>query len=429
MKRETPNVRYEIILCWEFSYLGTYTSGEENKICLSIFKDIYHIMLGQRSCAISMRILVIAGRSFGMNTKSGGEQVSLRNYRLIQKMCGIENAFLCMFSNECNVDLPENTTVFPTKHNKWELLIDTIMLRNVCSRKTLRRVIDYVKKIKPDVIFADSSNIGYLVEKCKIDVPIFVFFHNIEKNYSWNKIRHEGILYWFAYRSYYKNERKILSVASKTILLNIRDDKELQRIYGRSADFILPVTFDDKFDEYRIEQIDSQRKALLFVGSLFQPNYEGIRWFVEKVMSQFVSDKYLLKIVGKNLETKRSELQRENVEIIGTVEDLADYYYSADAVVLPIFYGDGMKVKTAEAMMYGKKIFATKEALEGYDVGDIEEVYECNSKDEFVQNISKYLDNSVGYKFCKNVRGKFLEKYETKAVETEFKKFLQNGVG
>lgn len=376
-----------------------------------------------------MRILVIAGRSFGMNTKSGGEQVSLRNYRLIQKMCGIENAFLCMFSNECNVDLPENTTVFPTKHNKWELLIDTIMLRNVCSRKTLRRVIDYVKKIKPDVIFADSSNIGYLVEKCKIDVPIFVFFHNIEKNYSWNKIRHEGILYWFAYRSYYKNERKILSVASKTILLNIRDDKELQRIYGRSADFILPVTFDDKFDEYRIEQIDSQRKALLFVGSLFQPNYEGIRWFVEKVMSQFVSDKYLLKIVGKNLETKRSELQRENVEIIGTVEDLADYYYSADAVVLPIFYGDGMKVKTAEAMMYGKKIFATKEALEGYDVGDIEEVYECNSKDEFVQNISKYLDNSVGYKFCKNVRGKFLEKYETKAVETEFKKFLQNGVG
>lgn len=386
-------------------------------------------ILGQRSCAISMRILVIAGRSFGMNTKSGGEQVSLRNYRLIQKMCGIENAFLCMFSNECNVDLPENTTVFPTKHNKWELLIDTIMLRNVCSRKTLRRVIDYVKKIKPDVIFADSSNIGYLVEKCKIDVPIFVFFHNIEKNYSWNKIRHEGILYWFAYRSYYKNERKILSVASKTILLNIRDDKELQRIYGRSADFILPVTFDDKFDEYRIEQIDSQRKALLFVGSLFQPNYEGIRWFVEKVMSQFVSDKYLLKIVGKNLETKRSELQRENVEIIGTVEDLADYYYSADAVVLPIFYGDGMKVKTAEAMMYGKKIFATKEALEGYDVGDIEEVYECNSKDEFVQNISKYLDNSVGYKFCKNVRGKFLEKYETKAVETEFKKFLQNGVG
>lgn len=373
-----------------------------------------------------MKILFIAGREFQLCAKSGGEQVSLRNYRLIQKVCGIENTYLCMFSNAHDVERPQNTTVFPTKHNKWELFLDTVMLRNVCSKKTFKQFLMYVREVNPDIIFADSSIIGYLIDKCKTDIPIIVFFHNIEKNYSWNRFKHESKLYWFAYYSYYRNEKKIVSLASKTILLNERDERELQLIYGRKADFILPVTFVDKFDEGRIEPINDKRKILLFVGSLFQPNYEGIRWFVEKVMSRINSEMYLLRIVGKNWEEKKKELQRSNVEVIGTVDDLASYYYSADALVLPIFYGAGMKVKTAEAMMYGKRIFATREALEGYDVSDIEEICECRGESDFLHNIVSRLDNSSGFKFCRSVRNRFLEKYETNTVEIEFKKFLLN---
>ncbi len=48
------------------------------------------------------------------------------------------------------------------------------------------------------------------------------------------------------------------------------------------------------------------------------------------------------------------------------------YYYKHAAVILPIKYGAGMKVKTAEAMMYGRTIFASDEALEGYDGKGIE---------------------------------------------------------
>ena len=42
------------------------------------------------------------------------------------------------------------------------------------------------------------------------------------------------------------------------------------------------------------------------------------------------------------------------------VDDLAPYYKKAAAVIMPIFMGGGMKVKTAEALMNGKNYIWVK---------------------------------------------------------------------
>ena len=96
---------------------------------------------------------------------------------------------------------------------------------------------------------------------------------------------------------------------------------------------------------------------------------------------------YRLKIVGKGFEYKKGDLERDNVEVIGTVDDLDPFYYEDNMMIMPIFYGAGQKVKTAEAMMYGKIILATDEALEGYDTDEVQDVYRCNSKEEFISAI------------------------------------------
>ena len=114
-----------------------------------------------------MIILIIAGRKFQADAKSGGEQVSLRNYKIIQNVCGIDNTYIYMFSNDNDIESLQNATVFPTKHNKLELFLDTLMLRNVCSRRILRQVSQHIQGLEPDIIFADSSIIGYLLESVK----------------------------------------------------------------------------------------------------------------------------------------------------------------------------------------------------------------------------------------------------------------------
>lgn len=182
----------------------------------------------------------------------------------------------------------------------------------------------------------------------------------------------------------------------------------------------MPISFTDTFDEKKIRTQPNQRLELLFVGSLFQPNVEGLKWFIDEVMPRLDKEKYTLKIIGKNLETKRRELEHENVEVIGTVDNLDEYYFRADAVVIPIFYGDGMKVKTAEAMMYGKMIFATDEALEGYDVDNVEGIYRCNDAEEFVDQ----LKSTKFKRFNETVRSIFKNKYDTAVVCKDFRGFL-----
>ena len=67
------------------------------------------------------------------------------------------------------------------------------------------------------------------------------------------------------------------------------------------------------------------------------------------------------------MEELREDLTRNNVTVVGSVENLDEWYNKADLVVGPIFKGEGMKTKTCEALMYGKRYLGTDEALEGYE--------------------------------------------------------------
>ena len=84
-------------------------------------------------------------------------------------------------------------------------------------------------------------------------------------------------------------------------------------------------------------------------------------------------------------------------------------------MVIPVFYGAGQKVKTAEAMMYGKTIIATSEALEGYAVDDVEGIFRCDTVDAFVRTI-RMVSSQHRSKYRKEVRKRFLEEYSYKAV-------------
>ena len=194
-------------------------------------------------------------------------------------------------------------------------------------------------------------------------------------------------------------------------------------MYDRDADFLLPITFEDTFEEERTS--NEYGKEILFCGSLFYPNQMSIEWFIEDVMPYL--DGITLNIVGKDFETCKEKYEKNNnVKVIGTVEKTDIYYYKHAAVVLPIKYGAGMKVKTAEAMMYGRAIFASDEALEGYDVDGIEGIWRCNTAQDYIKAIKQYFEREKFPNYHQEVRKVFKEKYETKCVLEKFKKLIES---
>ena len=150
-------------------------------------------------------------------------------------------------------------------------------------------------------------------------------------------------------------------------------------------------------------------------------NEYGIKWFTKNV-SPYIE--YKTFIIGSGFENLKSELeQSKNVSVIGRVDSLSEWYINAEYVIAPIFEGSGMKTKVAEAMMYGKKILATSQALIGYEDAHIEAYYVCNTKTDYVELLSK-LYSKIPKKFNENLRQLYLKEYSLEASKTRLERFL-----
>jgi glycosyltransferase involved in cell wall biosynthesis len=120
------------------------------------------------------------------------------------------------------------------------------------------------------------------------------------------------------------------------------------------------------------------------------------------------------------------------------VEDLADLYRRADFVVAPIFSGGGMKVKTAEALSYGKTVVGTPEALRGYEVTEGREAFIRKDADGFVEAIRSLYpeggaspcgtgDGRLGYN--RAARELFEQRHSTEAAWKGFAELYDKALG
>ncbi|MDD4849647.1 MAG: glycosyltransferase [Gemmiger sp.] len=371
-----------------------------------------------------MKVMVVSIHNIYLPSQSGGMQCSKRNYDLLESMVGKENCWLCCFDFDAKTSRLENeghTLVLPRTTTDLQALLAALTLRKYYYKKQETAIKKIMQQIKPDILYLEGSIYGRIAS-AKCAPCTILFLQNIEKSYAKNKVKNKGLQYLPAYWASAFNEKISVAQADKIICLNSRDAALLEKEYSRKPDMLLPITFADTFDVARTGECSTEKK-LLFVGSLFAPNLDSVVWFVEKVMPLLPG--YTLTIVGRGFEKERRTLQRENVQVIGSVEDLSTYYYSYPAVVMPIQFGDGMKVKTAEALMYGKTIFATDEALEGYDVGTTPGIYRCNAADEFANSIRQFFAGTDIPSFNPEVRALFQEKYETGQLQKSFAKLLQ----
>jgi len=108
----------------------------------------------------------------------------------------------------------------------------------------------------------------------------------------------------------------------------------------------------------------------LIVSSANDPNYNSLCWFLEKVWSPDLDARFSLKIVG-NVDVlfsiRKNPLYDQYRKLfLGRVENLTEYYRDARRVILPVIDGQGIAIKTVEALSYGKVIVATPLAFRGF---------------------------------------------------------------
>lgn len=336
--------------------------------------------------------------------KTGGDQCSKRNYLLLKCNRDVDCIRIKKESNIVNI------------HSILHQYYPPLSLKNI------KEILIKVKMINYGIIYLDSSLMGILAKKIKKinpQISIVVFFHNVELDYVNVRMnrRFKNSVYKYLAR---KQEGISLDYADRTIALNIRDVNRVKELYKKEIDDIIPITYEDSYKKDNVEMAKNKIKIGLFVGALGRANYDGLKWFVEnsKVLNQFE-----LQVVGKNFENVRNDFKRYPINIIGTVDNTDKFYEGADFVIAPILYGGGMKVKIAEAIMYGKTIVGTKEAFEGYTDDSGEVLIECNDIKSFDKAIIRLI-GSDGSGFNIKSRKLFKEKYCTDTYINYFNKLI-----
>ncbi len=363
---------------------------------------------------MSGRLLFIRYKN-PVNVQVGGEQCTQKNLNVLTGLLGNDNVTTYYIHDENH----KRTLMEYLKGAFWFPFGYFFGLTPKRVRSIVAMAQDY------DYVFIDRSLFGVIARKLRkssYNGRIIAFFHNVEELYFKAKLGHKPGSF-IVTRCAWKNDGWSCRYADRIIALNQRDSRLIENMYGRKADALIPIAFKDRYQLGGNPAVMTGKKPLcLFLGAYFGPNCEGIEWFAKNVYPHV---DITMKIVGKGMSEIREHYQiPDNVEIISDAPDLTTYFEQADIMVLPIFKGSGMKVKTCESLMYGKNIIATDEAWEGYELDYDRAGARCNTAREFIDAIQSFIDNPRT-RFNAYSRQTFLEKYSQESVTGSFSRILE----
>lgn len=110
----------------------------------------------------------------------------------------------------------------------------------------------------------------------------------------------------------------------------------------------------------------SDTHNLLYLSSANHYNINGLRWFLREVFPLIrvaVPDSKL--IIGGSICKALKDLKEENIELVGYVDNLNDFFGLGDVVINPCFEGTGLKIKTFEGVAWGKVVMAHPHSTNG----------------------------------------------------------------
>ena len=246
-----------------------------------------------------------------------------------------------------------------------------------------------------------------------------MFFHNCEHDYIRVRFGNKFSLKKWIYQILNDKSEKISTTKSDyRITFSSRDASRIKNIYGVNVQTQLPLAIVDK---YQIKEPVDYKKSCLLFGPAGTANVEAFEWFIKNVSSKL---NCITIVAGKGFEEYKA-WENDKVCVIGYIDEISDLYNMVSCVAIPLLTGGGMKVKTVEAMMFGKTIFGTDEAFSGYDINYEKIGGLCNDADSFINKINSFIElNSNEYNLY--ARKMYESKYSVEASKRIFKEIMND---
>jgi len=215
---------------------------------------------------------------------------------------------------------------------------------------------------------------------CKTCRPCAVIAEFVDVSHTLDKVPF-GILRILDTHDVHYLRRKSFEKVGKRLTYDLSLEEEIGE-WSR-ADIILAIQSEEKefiqkmcpnktviLAEHAIESPEmlgppAMPNEILFVGNLYEPNVDGLRAFLNNVWPFILKNHPETKLNVCGRVCQGALLRSPGVFYLGEVPDLRPYYAAATVVINPVMYGSGLKIKTVEALAYGKCLVTTKEGISG----------------------------------------------------------------
>jgi glycosyltransferase involved in cell wall biosynthesis len=168
----------------------------------------------------------------------------------------------------------------------------------------------------------------------------------------------------------------------------------------------------------------SFNNRLVFVASHNSINMNSINDFIDRILPKIQKSCPDLRLIlaGSIIRVKDKIRKAAGVEFLGEVADISIAYESADIVINPLRFGTGLKIKSIEALSFGKPMVSFKAGMAGLNYKAADQFcMVCETEDEFIQSLLTLInDESLRNRLKENAL-KFIESYNQQATAEFFK--------
>lgn len=262
----------------------------------------------------------------------------------------------------------------------------------LCATLSARGYWQFINEIRvhqPDLVWLDTSLFGRLIPEIRKNAPktkIVTYFHNVEIDLLTRRLGAGALHYIPAWIATCSNERLSAVYSDAVISITQSDGFRISQLYGRALVHTIPISLQPshKATPYRYDS-----NTVLFVGSDFGPNIEGLK-FLNFEVAPLLKSKRIL-VVGRGLRRHLAARTHPRIEFLDFVDDLSEVYASSKASLAPIFSGGGMKVKIAESLMNNRPVISTNFAAIGYEHASKNSIFCVDSPVGFSNAIEEWL--------------------------------------
>ena len=264
--------------------------------------------------------------------------------------------------------------------------------------------------------------------KKRSDAKILLRAHNIESD-IWKGLAKQSTNFfkkWYLnilQKKLFNYERKIVKKMDGIICISEKDSDWMKK---QNLKEVINIPFGINAENKSI--LPLKKNTIFHIGSMdWNPNQEGIRWFVDNVFPIIKKKKadVILHLAGRSMPKSFYDIAAKNIVIDSEVENAKDYMRKHNLMIVPLSSGSGVRIKILEAMSLGKIIISTTIGASGIKYLNKKDILIADTELDFARKIIWCFENPIESEIIgKNAKKNIQENYNYLAISDKLDRFL-----